>query len=79
MLFNELIEQSQNLHTESMKTTGSAIDDLVEIDERRVHPVPLPLTIRRTRRLGYRCTDGQPAGGTDHGADAGCRRGGWHG
>lgn len=33
--FNELIEQSQDLHAESMKTANSAVDDLVEIERER--------------------------------------------
>jgi len=39
-VFNELIEQSQDLHSESMRTANTAIDDLVEIGrEHKAHPV----------------------------------------
>ncbi|PZS21373.1 MAG: hypothetical protein DLM54_04470, partial [Acidimicrobiales bacterium] len=39
-VFNDLIEQSQDLHSESMRTANAAIDDLVEIGrEQKAHPV----------------------------------------
>ena len=39
-VFNDLIEQSQDLHSESMRTANTAIDDLVEIGrEQKAHPV----------------------------------------
>lgn len=60
--FNELIEQSQDLHTESMKTANAAIDDLVEISrDRQAHPVDVEPTA--AAEGGHLASGGAKAGG----------------